>query len=166
MTGSDGVMTEVMTPSNPCSTTVLDTVSQPVTTFLPKHSQNTTVCAESEKVDIPGIFENQGSDTCLDNTQNPSEQSLEGVTTFPHRGWDTPPKLEKITDEDAQNLRDIALLWWSEYYPEQIQGLITQMYGWQAPGTKYDGATLAEWLEGEDELIRDRITELIHRREE
>jgi hypothetical protein len=24
--------------------------------------------------------------------------------------------------------------------------------------------TLAEWLEGEDELIRDRITELIHRR--
>jgi hypothetical protein len=27
-------------------------------------------------------------------------------------------------------------------------------------------ATLAEWLEGEDDLIRDRITELIHRRGE
>jgi len=25
-------------------------------------------------------------------------------------------------------------------------------------------ATLAEWLEGEDGLIRDRITQLIHRR--
>jgi predicted P-loop ATPase len=166
VTGSDGVMTEVMTPSNPCSTTVLDTVSQPVTTFLPKHSQNTNVCADSEKVDISGRFENQGSDTCLDNTQNPSEQSLEGVTTFPHRGCDTPPKLEKITDEDAQKLRDIALVWWPEYYPEQMQALLTQMYAWQAPGTKYDVAILVEWLEGEDDLIRDRITQLIHRRGE
>jgi hypothetical protein len=25
-------------------------------------------------------------------------------------------------------------------------------------------AVIAEWLEGEDDLIRDRITELIHRR--
>jgi predicted P-loop ATPase len=166
VTGSDGVMTEVMTASNPCSTTVLDTVSQPVTTFLPKHSQNTNVCADSEKVDISGRFENQGSDTCLDNTQNPSEQSLEGVTTFPHRGCDTPPKLEKITDEYAQKLRDIALVWWPEYYPEQMQALLTQMYAWQAPGTKYDVAILVEWLEGEDDLIRDRITQLIHRRGE
>jgi predicted P-loop ATPase len=166
VTGCDGVMTEVMTPSNPCSTTVLDTVSQPVTTFLPKHSQNINVCADSEKVDISGKVENQGSDTCLDNAQNPSEQSLEGVTTFPNRGCDTPPKLEKVTDEDAQNLRDIALLWWPEYYPEQIQGLITQMYGWQAPGTKYDVAVIAAWLATQDELIRDRITELIHRRGE
>jgi hypothetical protein len=38
------------------------------------------------------------------------------------------------------------------------------MYGWQTPGTKYDAATLVEWLEGEDELIRDRITQLIHHR--
>jgi hypothetical protein len=45
-----------------------------------------------------------------------------------------------------------------------MQALLTQMYGWQGPGTKYDVATLAEWLEGEDELIRDRITELMHRR--
>jgi hypothetical protein len=40
------------------------------------------------------------------------------------------------------------------------------MYGWREPGTKYDVAALAEWLEGEDDLIRDRITELIHRRGE
>jgi putative DNA primase/helicase len=74
------------------------------------------------------------------------------------------PLPEKVTPDDAQTIRDIARLWWSEYYPEQMQALVTQMYGWQAPGTKYDAATLAEWLEGEDELIRDRITELIHRR--
>jgi len=72
---------------------------------------------------------------------------------------------EKVTPEDAQKMRDIALLWWLEYYPEKMQALLTQMYGWQAPGTKYDIATLAEWLEGEDSLIRDRITELIHFRE-
>jgi hypothetical protein len=56
------------------------------------------------------------------------------------------------------------LFWWPEYYPEQIQALITQMYGWQAPGNKYDVATITEWLEGEDDLIRDRITELMRRR--
>jgi putative DNA primase/helicase len=74
------------------------------------------------------------------------------------------PLLNKITAEDAQKIRDIALVWWLEYYPEQMQSLLTQMYGRQAPGNKYDVATLAEWLEGEDDLIRDRITQLIHRR--
>jgi putative DNA primase/helicase len=75
------------------------------------------------------------------------------------------PLLCKVTPEDAQKMRDIALVWWSKYYPEQMQALLTQMYAWQAPGTKYDVATLAEWLEGEDDLIRDRITELVHLRE-
>lgn len=69
-----------------------------------------------------------------------------------------------INPEDAEKLRDIALIWWEEYYPEQRQALLTQMYAWQAPGTKYDVAILAEWLEGEDDLIRDRITELVHLR--
>jgi hypothetical protein len=74
------------------------------------------------------------------------------------------PLPRKVTPEDAQAMRDIALVWWLEYYPEQMQALLTQMYGWQAPGTKYDATTLAEWLQGEDDLIRDRITQLIHRR--
>jgi putative DNA primase/helicase len=76
----------------------------------------------------------------------------------------TQPLPEKIAPEDAQVMRDIARVWWLEYYPEQMQALMTQMYGWQAPGTKYNAATLTEWLEGEDDLIRDRITELIRRR--
>jgi putative DNA primase/helicase len=69
---------------------------------------------------------------------------------------------KKVTPEDAQAMRDIALVWWPEYYPEQMQALLTQMYGWQAPGTKYDATTLAEWLQGQDDLIRDRITQLIN----
>jgi putative DNA primase/helicase len=74
------------------------------------------------------------------------------------------PLPHKVSPEDAQAMRDIALVWWPEYYPEQMQALLTQMYGWQTPGTKYDKTTLAEWLQGEDDLIRDRITQLIHRR--
>jgi len=85
-------------------------------------------------------------------------QKLVGLLTQPQ------PLTKKVTPEDAQAMRDIALVWWPEYYPEQMQALLTQMYGWQAPGTKYDATTLAEWLQGEDDLIRDRITELIHRR--
>jgi hypothetical protein len=149
-------------------------VSPPVTTFLLKHSQNDSACAEADilirsqtpKVEVPGESANQGGDTFLDNSQNLLEEGLESVTTSSQQGGDTSSKLEKVTDEDAQKLRDIALVWWLEYYPEQMQALLTQMYAWQAPGTKYDVATLAEWLEGEDDLIRDRITKLIHRRGE
>jgi putative DNA primase/helicase len=74
------------------------------------------------------------------------------------------PLPEKVTPEDAQKMRDIARVWWLEYYPERIQALVTQMYGWQGPGTKYDVATIAEWLQGEDDLVCDRIKQLIHRR--
>jgi hypothetical protein len=106
----------------------------------------------------------QGRDTHFDGSQNPLQQGLEGVPTSPQQGRDTPPKLEKVTDEDAKKMRDIALLWWSEYYPEQKQALLTQMFGWQTPGTKYDGAILAEWLKGEEKVVCDRITELIRLR--
>jgi putative DNA primase/helicase len=94
----------------------------------------------------------------LSQLTDTERQKLAEILTQPQ------PLPGKVTPEDAQKLRDIALVWWPEYYPEQMQALLTQMYGWQAPGTKYDGVTLAEWLDGEDELIRDRITELIHRR--
>jgi hypothetical protein len=38
------------------------------------------------------------------------------------------------------------------------------MYGWNALGTKYDVAVIANWLEGQDELIRERITELVNQK--
>jgi len=168
------VVSEVVSPSNPCLATNPEILIPPDTTFLIKDYPENNADAEVDILirnqtptqPISGISCNQGGITCSDNSQNLLGQSLEGDTTYLQQGGITSPKLEKITDEDAQKLRDIALVWWPEYYPEQIRGLITQMYGWQAPGNKYDVATLAEWLGGEDELIRDRITELIHRRGE
>ena len=70
----------------------------------------------------------------------------------------------EISPEDAEKLRNLALIWWPEYYPDQLQSLISQMYGWNAPGAKYDVAVIAEWLERQDELIRDRITELVNQK--
>jgi hypothetical protein len=69
-----------------------------------------------------------------------------------------------ITPEDAEKLRDLALIWWPEYYPDQLQSLLNQMYGWNAPGAKYDMAVIVKWLESQDELIRDRITELVNQK--
>jgi predicted P-loop ATPase len=163
------VVTEVVTPSNPCSTTGLDVVLPPVTTFSPKDNYDNDALAEIDIVirnqipstDTPSKGENLGGNTSSNDNQNPLTQGLEGVTTSSQRGGNTSSKLEKVTDEDAQAMRDLALVWWSEYYPKQIQGLITQMYGWQAPGTRYDVAVLTKWLQGEDDLIRDRLTELI-----
>jgi hypothetical protein len=94
----------------------------------------------------------------LSQLTNSERQKLADILTQPQQLF------KKVTPEDAQTMRDIARVWWLEYYPERIQALVTQMYGWQAPGTKYDMAILAEWLQGEDDLIRDHITELMHRR--
>jgi hypothetical protein len=70
----------------------------------------------------------------------------------------------EISPEDAQKFQDIALIWWPQYCPGQLQSLVTQMYGWNGPGSKYDMAVIANWLEGQDELIRDRITELVNQK--
>ena len=76
------------------------------------------------------------------------------------------PEPEIIAPVDAEKLREIATVWWDEYYPAQLQTLITQMFGWGAPGTRYDAATIATWLASEDAVVRDRIRELIRRRSE
>ncbi len=70
-------------------------------------------------------------------------------------------RTEQVSEEDAEKMREIATIWWLEYYPEQLQNLLTQMYGWKAPGTKYEVATINQWLEGEDDLVRDPINQLI-----
>jgi hypothetical protein len=147
-------------------------VSSPVPTFLPKDNSNNNastgfdiaIKSETPSMDAPGKVWNRGGDTCSNDSQKPLEQGLEGVPTSPERGGDTSVKLEKVTDEDAQAMRDIALKFWSTYYPEHIQSLMTQMYGRQAPGTRYEVAILTEWLQGEDDLTRDRLTELIRLR--
>jgi len=68
---------------------------------------------------------------------------------------------EGVTDADANLFREIALTWWEEFYPEQIQSLVTQISGWNAPATRYSVETINQWLQGESELVRDRITYLI-----
>lgn len=166
------VVSEVVSPSKPCPTTISSTLIPPDTTFLLKdYSENnadieadTSIRNQTPNISTPSKGWNIGGITCSDDSQNPVGQSLGGDTTSPERGGITSSKLEKVTDEDAQAMRSIAVDFWPEYYPEQIQGLITQMYGWQAPGTKYDMAVLAEWLRGEDDSIRDRLTELIRLR--
>ncbi|MDQ2096803.1 MAG: virulence-associated E family protein [Tychonema bourrellyi B0820] len=65
-----------------------------------------------------------------------------------------------IASADEEKIRDIALIWWKEYYPKFVHSLITQMFGWQSPGQKYSEAIIKQWLETEDELVRDRITQL------
>jgi len=79
---------------------------------------------------------------------------------------ETAPKLETIAPTDAEKLREIATVWWDKYFPEQLQTLITQMFGWDAPGTKYDAATIAAWLATEGAVVQERIGELIRRRSE
>lgn len=71
-----------------------------------------------------------------------------------------------IALEDAQKIRDIAEIWWDEYYPDQAQSLRTQMFGWQSPGSTYDRATIELWLESESGLVRERITKLLRERYE
>lgn len=74
-----------------------------------------------------------------------------------------PPEPETaITPEDAEQMREIALVWWPEmYHPKTLQSLVTQMWGWGAPARKYSAVQIAQWLQGEDELVRDRIGELM-----
>jgi hypothetical protein len=163
------VGTEVGTPSNPYNTVTSDVLFPPVPTFLPKDNYNnnapggidSAIRNQTPSVDTPSKGENLGGNTSSNDNQNPLGQGLEGVPTSSQRGGNTSAKLEKVTDEDAQAMRSIAVDFWPEYYPDQKQSLLTQMYGRQAPGTRYDVAILVEWLQGEDDLIRDRLTELI-----
>ena len=71
-----------------------------------------------------------------------------------------PSAAKLIAPADEEKIRDIALIWWDEYYPEFVHSLITQMFGWQSPGSKYSQEIINQWLETEDELVRDRITQL------
>jgi putative DNA primase/helicase len=72
----------------------------------------------------------------------------------------TMPESETITPEDAEKMRDIALIWWDEYYSEQLQNLLVQMFGWKSPGTKYSREAIGQWLESEDAVVRERLDEL------
>jgi len=113
-----------------------------------------------------------------DNGDESLRQELEAevcrlVAQFTDAEWEklielrtqSQPLSEKITPEDAQTMRNLALLWWFDFYPNQMQSLLAEMYGRQEPGTKYTVATITKWLQGEVVEVRDRITQLIRLRE-
>jgi hypothetical protein len=70
------------------------------------------------------------------------------------------PEPEIIAPADAEKLREIASIWWDEFYSGQLQNLISQMFGWKAPGTKYSREVIGRWLEGEDSVVGVRLDEL------
>jgi predicted P-loop ATPase len=99
ITGDDGVVTEVVTPSKPCHITTLDTLSPPVTTFSQNNSQDASSDAEvseSEKPQTEKSFEDRGSDTVSSSPQNLSQQDSPPVTTSPKQGGDTPKTAQCI----------------------------------------------------------------------
>lgn len=65
-----------------------------------------------------------------------------------------------ISIADAKAMREVAIDFWSFYYPS-TQSLVTQLFGWDSPGAKYDTATITCWLESESKLVRDRIGYLL-----
>jgi predicted P-loop ATPase len=89
------VVTEVVTPLNPYSVITSDIVLPPVTTFLPKHSPNSDTAAggdETEKSQAEKSFENRGGNTSPSTTQNLSPQGLPPVTTSQNKGGNTSSK--------------------------------------------------------------------------
>ena len=71
------------------------------------------------------------------------------------------PEPEIIAPADAEKMRDIALVWWPEMYPEAVQSLVAQLFGWGAPARKYSVVQIAQWVQGEDDLVKYRIGELM-----
>lgn len=72
----------------------------------------------------------------------------------------SPELLAVITRADAGKLKDIATVWWDEYYPEHVQSLRTQLFGWGSVGNRYAPETVMEWLTVQKPKVRDRLIEL------
>lgn len=90
-----------------------------------------------------------------------AEATLEPSLELTPAGEEVGATAGTIDEKDAETLREIATIWWDEYYPEQLQNLLTQMYGWKAPGVKYQKEEIVDWLAGETAQVRDRINVLI-----
>ena len=127
-------------------------------TFLAKNSERPTISERSRKPLALGDNPSEPEPEQLAPEPAPAAEPTELEAT------QIAPEPETIAHADAEKLREIATVWWDEYFPEQLQTLITQMYGWNAPGTRYEAATITAWLEGEDALVRERIGELMQQR--
>ncbi|MEG4590065.1 VapE family protein [Microcoleus sp. MOSTC5] len=84
VTGSDGVVTEVVTPLNHCPKTITSEVSLPVTTFLANNQNEFSSCThnvESQQEKSGGMFGQKGSDGSDSKPGTLAGQCVEGVTT-------------------------------------------------------------------------------------
>ena len=125
----------------------------------PETSESTSEAVEESIPATPAETSSEPiSDSISDSISNPENSAS---VLSPQEPISEHISGQLISEEDAEKLRDIALIWWNEYHPEWMQALLTQMYGWQTPGTKYDVAVIVQWLEGESAETRDRINQLI-----
>jgi len=136
--------------------------SQPEVFLAPESEQQPVpepIALESEQQPVPEPI-------ALESEQQPVPEQLDpaGLEPVPPQEAGEPqpaqittPESETITPEDAEKMRDIALIWWDEYYSEQLQNLLVQMFGWKSPGTKYSREALGRWLESEDAVVRERL---------
>ena len=125
--------------------------SQPEVSLAPVSEQQVVpepIAPESEQQPVPEPIAPAGLEPVPQKLGEPQPAQI------------TVPESENITPEDAEKMRDIALIWWDEYYSEQLQNLLVQMFGWNSPGTKYSREAIELWLESEDAVVRQRLDEL------
>jgi predicted P-loop ATPase len=92
VTGGNEVVTEVVTPQNPCPVTISDTLLPPVTTFSSKKPSNINNNSEATKNNSQSekTFENRGGNSSSIDPKNVTRQALEPVTTSPQQGGNSP----------------------------------------------------------------------------
>jgi CRISPR-associated protein Cmr3 len=112
--------------------------------------------------EIEGNFEEAPtSHNSISPSTTPAETLLQQDSESVEEFWSSASVLPEVEEEDAAKMRDIAVVWWPEMYPDALQSLVAQMFGWGAPARKYSAVQIAQWLQGEDDLVKYRIGELM-----
>ena len=115
----------------------------------------------SERAAFKALLATSGPTEPAGTTNGPIVQPESQGSVAPEEPQPEPEPF--VSQADALKMRDIARVWWSQYYPEQLQSLMTQMFGRGGPGTKYSSEAIARWLETESEAVRVRLRELMRR---
>lgn len=127
-------------------------------------SQPTSPTTPTQPIEPTESIEQTGQVITTEATElNQPQRVTDAPTDTPADvvGEPLPPPIEQIEQIDAEKMRGIALIWWDEFYPEQMQSLISQLYGWKAPRTKYSQEAIDCWLNTQDEIVKERISEII-----
>jgi predicted P-loop ATPase len=111
VTGSNEVVTEVVTPQNPLPVSIPETVLLPVTTSNSKHFQNSDLTAEIVETENFETFEVTGGNTPVVTPETPTPQDLEPVTTslLPPAQNDISKLVEQV--KAAQTWAEVTVVW-------------------------------------------------------